>query len=360
MRSQSVDAAASADGGQGRVLRGVPQPLSHLELGSGRIGTLQDGLKERVIRRHVMRLQFALLVALVLVAGPGVTGADAAALGGTLYYPRDDGFVAGVNADTGAEVATITDTAFVAPNVGSGREIAFDPVTRLMWYSASDGLIYSVNADTEVAGPSITSIPGGNVGANRHVFIDHSRRKLMTPLTDGSIQMYGLLDQQASGTIPATVFNDGYSGEFRHLASDERTGNVWYAATDGSFRELDPETASTTGKTILFSVQTGNNPGAFRHMVVDVGRDLLLYAVSDGSIASLDLTTLQAGTFSLAPSTFSSEAGASRIITYDSPSAAVAIVPGLGPWALVGLGAVLALATFAVTARARRPVSTAL
>ena len=260
--------------------------------GSAMIRASRLGEQEAVGQtpRDVMKLQLALVAALGLVAGTPVGGVHASGLGGTLYYPRDDGFVAAVDVDTGSEIATITGTAFVGANVGSGREIVFDPVTRLMWYSADDGLIYSVNADTEAAGPSITSIPGGNVGANRHVFIDYSRRKLMTPVTDGSIQMYSLLDQQASGTIPAGFFTDTNLGEFRHLASDQRTGNIWYAATDGSFREMDPDTLSDTGRTIPFSVQTGMNSGAFRHMVVDVGRDLLLYAVSDGSIASLNLT----------------------------------------------------------------------
>ena len=194
-----------------------------------------------------MKLQLALVTALVLVAGTRVDDIHASVTG-TLYYPRDDGFVAGIDADTGAEISTIAGTAFAGANVGSGREVAFDPLTRLMWYSAVDGLIYSVNADTEVAGPSITSIPGGNVGSSRHLFIDYSRRTLLTPLTDGSIQMYSLLDQQASGTIPAGFFTDGNIGAFRHLASDQRTGYIWYAATDGSFREMDPDTLSDTGK----------------------------------------------------------------------------------------------------------------
>ena len=244
--------------------------------------------------------------------------ASANGLGGVLYYPRADGVVAGINVDTGAEVITVPSASFVGAVVGSGRETAFDPVTRLLWYSATDGFLHSVNVDDLVAGPSISSVPGGNVGAGRHVYIDYARRKLMTPITDSSIQMYSLSDQQTSGTIPSSFFTDGSVGEFRHLATDERSGTVWYAATDGSFREMDPDSLTDTGRLIPFSVQSGANPGAFRHMVVDPVRDLLLYAVTDGSVASIDLTSLQAASFTIPASVFDNAGpGAGRIITYD-------------------------------------------
>ncbi len=254
------------------------------------------------------------LMMFAAVASPGA--ANAVSLGGIMYYPRADGVVAGINVDTGVEVETVPSASFVGANVGSAREIAFDPVTRMIWYSATDGLIYSVHVDTSAAGPSITTIPGANVGASRHVFIDYVRRELITPITDGSIQMYNLSDQQASGFITSTFFTDGNVGVFRHFASDERTGTIWYAATDGSFREMDPDSQTHTGRTIPFSVQIGANPGASRHMVVDPLRDLLLYAVTDGSVSSIDLTSLLGDSFAIPSSVFDNagpEAG--RIIT---------------------------------------------
>ena len=113
--------------------------------------------------------------------------AEAAGLGGVLYYPKDTGVISAVDVDTASEVSTVTNAAFTASNPGSAREIAFDPVARLLWYSASDDLIHSVHVDTLAAGPSISSIPGSPMGISRHVFIDYKRRKLMVPITDGSI-----------------------------------------------------------------------------------------------------------------------------------------------------------------------------
>ncbi len=248
------------------------------------------------------------------------TNGDTTVQGGTLYYSRTDGAVAALDVTTQEEVAVILSSAFIGGVPGAGREIAFDPVTRLMWYSATDGLLHSVNVDTLVAGPEILEIPGANEGVGRHVYIDYSRRRILTPITDGSIQMYDLADQSDAGSIPATFFTDGNVGGLRHLASDIRDGNIWYAATDGSFREMDPDTVTNTGREISFGEQVGADPGAFRHFVIDPDRDLLLYSVTDGSIASIDLTTLQAASLTISSGSFSGgDPGAARIITYDDP-----------------------------------------
>ena len=99
-----------------------------------------------------------------------------------------------------------------------------------------------------------------------------------------------------------------------------RDGNIWYAATDGSFREMDPDTVTHTGREISFGEQVGADPGAFRHFVIDPDRDLLLYSVTDGSIASIDLTTLQGASLTISSGSFSgADPGAARIITYDDP-----------------------------------------
>ncbi len=239
---------------------------------------------------------------------------------GTLYYSRTDGAVAAINVETGDEVAVLSSALFTGANPGAGRGIAFDPVTRLMWYSATDGQLHSVNVDTEEAGPDITGIGGANVGSDRHVFIDYARQQILTPITDGSIQIYNTSDQALVGEIPATFFTDGNVGILRHLASDIRNGNIWYAATDGSFREMDPDTLTETGRQISFGEQVGADPGAFRHFVVDADRDLLLYVVTDGSIASVDLTTLEAASFTVSSGAFSgADPGAGRTITYDPP-----------------------------------------
>lgn len=237
---------------------------------------------------------------------------------GVLFYARTDGAVAGLSVPGGAEVKVVSAGAFAGANPGAGREIAFDPETRMLWYSATDNQIHSVHVDTLAAGPTIGNLPGAIIGGARHVYIDYAGRRLLATVTDGSVQMYDLATQQPAGMIPATFFTDGNVGAFRHFASDVRTGTLWYAATDGSFREMHPDTLTETGRIILFNVQTGANPGAFRHMVVDHLQNRLLYAVTDGSIASINLSTLTAGPQILGSNVFDgANPGAGRIITYD-------------------------------------------
>jgi hypothetical protein len=254
-----------------------------------------------------------LLFALLLAAPLGFAQ-------GVLYFPRADGSVWGVDVGTTNNIKQLSATAFAqGANPGAGRNVAFDPVTRLLWYSATDGFIYSFHVDTLVAGPSITAIPGANPGAGRHIFIDYQRRNLWTSQPDGSVAIFSLATQASVGSVPIGFFLDGNVGGFRHFASDQRSGMVWYAATDGSFIEMNPDTITRTGRTISFAQQTGGNPGAGRHFVVDPLRDLLLYCVTDGSIASVNLTTLTAAPFTISSNPFiGSTAGAGRTITLDA------------------------------------------
>lgn len=267
-------------------------------------------------RKHVC-CWFAALTALL---------APSAFAQGILFYPRADGSAAGVDVGTATIVKTISAAAFAqGANPGAARNVAFDPVTRLMWYSATDGQIYSVNIDTLTAGPSVTGIPGANPGGERHLFIDYKRRNIWTSQTDGSIALFSLATQQSAGTVPPNFFVDGNVGGFRHFASDQRSGLIWYAATDGSFVEMDPDTVTRTGRTISFAQQIGANPGAFRHFVVDPLRDLLLYSVTDGRAASVNLSTLTKGTFEISSAVFTGgNVGAGRTLTYDIQPIALA------------------------------------
>src|SRR5687767_3444457 len=72
---------------------------------------------------------------------------------GILFYPRTDGSVVGVDVARSNVVKTVSAGAFVGATPGAGRNVAFDPVTRLLWYSATDGQIHSANVDTLQAGP---------------------------------------------------------------------------------------------------------------------------------------------------------------------------------------------------------------
>ncbi len=270
------------------------------------------------MREVAIRGLTAVFVVVVGILAAGTAAGDETTA--TLYYSRTDGAVGAVDVDSGTETVAVPSNAFAGAIVGAGREIAFDPETQLLWYSATDNLIHSVNVSSLAAGPMISGVPGAAIGADRHLFIDYVRRALLVPITDGSVEIYSLSTRQSVGSIPAALFLDGNIGAFRHFASDPVSGNLWYAATDGSFREIDPDTSSLTGQQIPFSEQTGANPGGFRHLVIDAARNLLLYMVTNDSVASIDLGTLQSTGFTLSSTVFVGAAvGAGRIITYDSP-----------------------------------------
>lgn len=235
---------------------------------------------------------------------------------GTLYYSATDGSVRGLNMVTGTEEKCFT--VFNGANPGAGRNIAYDPVTKLLWYTSTDGIAYSFNVDSLAAGPSLTVTHGADPGSGRHVFIDYKNRTLLIPITDGSVNMYNLSNQALAGTISSAFFLGANVAYFRHMASDPVRGTVWYAHTDGSFIEMNANTSTHTGRTISFAQQVGANPGAYRHFIVDPYRDLLIYSVTDGSLASIDLTTLTQASFIVSAAYFTgANPGAGRVITYD-------------------------------------------
>jgi hypothetical protein len=264
----------------------------------------------------IFRHRWALSLGAYLI----VTAASEAWAQGILYYSKTDGSIGRLEVGTLAQDTPIANGNFKGANPGGDRNAAFDPVTRLLWYSATDGFLHSLNVDTLASGPDIVDIGGANEGGSRHVFIDYVRRKLLTPITDGSVSMYNLADLTPAGTIPAAFFTDGDVGGFRHFATDLCRQTLWYAATDGRFIEMDPDTLLRTGRVIPFSEQVGANPGAFRHFVVDRVRGLLLYCVTDGSVASINLGNLTKASFTIPASAFpDADPGAGRNITYDVP-----------------------------------------
>lgn len=256
----------------------------------------------------------SLLLLLLPVAIDGVVRGQ-----GVMLYSKADNSVSGIDVVTGTVAVTVPSNLFFGGAVGAARETAYDPVTNLLWYTATDLGIHSVNVSTLAAGPTIpnSEIPGAGLG-DRHIYIDYARRQLLTPTSSGDTVFYDLTTQDQVWTLPATFFTDGNVGGYRHYASDAVRRTLWYAATDSTFREMNPDTQAHTGRVISTSEQVGAFPGAYRHMVVDPQRDLLLYAVTDGSIASIRLDTLQAATFTMGSNVFpGGNNGAGRIITYD-------------------------------------------
>lgn len=244
---------------------------------------------------------------------------------GILLYPRNDGSVAGVDVATSNIVTVIPAGAFLGANAGAQRNLAIDPIARLLWYAASDGNLYSFHLETLAAGPSLTNLPGANPSAERRLYCDLARGRIWVPIDDGSVAIFQPPAQTPVATIPASVFSNDGVGALRSFASDERDGTMWYAGTNSAFFQFDPATTNFTGRTIPFTAgaQTGTKPGANRDFVIDPLRNLLLYNITNsgannGSIASVNLTTRLAGQFNLDTTVFSNGfAGATRPLAYD-------------------------------------------
>ncbi len=218
----------------------------------------------------------------------------------------------------GNELATVTAPNFRSGNPGAAREIALDPDSRLMWYSATDGQLYSVNIDTLAAGPSIRNVPDASPGAGRHVFVDYLRNRVNAALTSGFVQRFRAANQKKAGSYRLTVFPGGNPRAFRHLAFDPRNGNFWHANTSGTITEHFGTTGRATGRRIRQPQLLGANPGAFRHLAVDPVRNILLYSVTDGSIAAVNLGNLKKHPFKIGANKFrGANPGAARTITYD-------------------------------------------
>lgn len=239
----------------------------------------------------------------------------------SIYYAVPDGSVQALDIATGQNTTLLPSNAFAGGVVGAARQLAFDAVSRLMYYSSPDGAIRSVNVDNRRAGPTLPSnaIPVGSAGADRPVCIDDVGRRLLVPLGDGSVQMYDLANLQPVGRIPRSAFQNSSPAVFRLLASDPRRGTIWFAHSDGSFREIDPDTGAATGRLLPLSVQVGATTVVLRHFTIDAGRDLLLYPTVNGTIASIQIAAVAPGPLTLASNQFrGGGVGALRSFTSDA------------------------------------------
>jgi hypothetical protein len=265
--------------------------------------------------------------AATLAAGAGTASAQAVAYcagaRGIFYYAALDGTVRGLDMNTHTEVGVIPATAFPGTSA-QAHEIALDPATRTLWYAAQGNQIRSFNIDTMAPGLTIAvseAIVGSPADEGRHIFIDEVRRHLVAAFANGSMQRYGLLDGAKAGRIPARSFRGVNPGAFRHVAFDPRTGDFWYARSDGNVIEL-AGAGRPTGRSIPAARLVGANTGAFRHLVVDPVRNLLLYAINDGSVGSVDLRSLRRADHAIPASSFAgANPGAFRTITYDPQDA---------------------------------------
>ncbi|MCK5378095.1 MAG: fibronectin type III domain-containing protein [Acidobacteria bacterium] len=238
----------------------------------------------------------------VLIAAAVVGSSHQSEAIGLLFYGLEDGQVRAMDMlTTGDSGISIPSGAFFGtpPTPATGRNIAYDPSTDLLWYSASDNHVHSVVVSTLAAGPTISDINDGFYGAIRTIAIDRNARRLYISNSNGNVEVYELYSNTRMYTIPLSAF--GYSepnpGNRRHLAADA-DGFLWYAAADGAFKEFDPFEYNPhfTGREIPVSeqIETGN-PGQERCFVAvrwPAGQNYLYYASSDGTIRTANLDTL--------------------------------------------------------------------
>jgi hypothetical protein len=237
------------------------------------------------------------LLALAFVFLPAV---DVLATG-LFFYAHEDGSVRSINMATGEDPGiTVPASAFsgTPPSPATSRNIAYDPTTDLLWYSASDNNVHSVNVTTLAAGTTIDDINDAIYGAIRTIAVDPSARRLYVSNSSGAVDVYSLITITKMYSIPVSAF--GYSepnpGNRRHLAADGDS-LLWYAAADGTFKQFDTTQYNPhyTGREIPVSEQIGVNPGSERSFVIarfESGDHYLFYAIWDGTVRVADVETL--------------------------------------------------------------------
>lgn len=241
---------------------------------------------------------FLSILIITALAGTSVLAQE----GGRMFYAMENGDVRSFNMLNGDPDVTIPASAFFGtpPSTATGRNIAYDPTTDLLWYSASDGNVHSVVVSTQAAGPTISDIGYVPLGAMRTIAIDRSARRLYISASSGNVEVYELITNTKMYTIPFSVFgpSEPNPGDRRRLCADGYS-YLWYAAADGAFKEFNPieHNPRLTGREISLVHQVGPPPvdGQHRAFVAVLWGNNdhhLYYASSNGTVQTADLNTL--------------------------------------------------------------------
>ncbi len=242
------------------------------------------------------RVFLAILIVTALAATPVLAQET-----GLMFYAMENGDVRSFNILTGDPGVTVPASAFFGspPSPATGRNIAYDPPTDLLWYSASDNHVHSVVVSTLAAGPIISDIGDAFYGAIRTIAVDRYVRRLYISNSNGNVEVYELYTNTRMYTIPVSAFglSEPNPGNRRRLCADGEA-DLWYAAADGTFKEFNPvqHNPRFTGREIPVGEQIDPSfPGqdrAFVAVLWDNGNHHLHYASSDGTVRTADLDTL--------------------------------------------------------------------
>jgi len=268
----------------------------------------RNATKIRRTTNLATRVFFAILTITILVGTAEEADAD-----GLMFYAHENGDVRSFDMDDGTPDISIPAGAFFGspPSPATGRNIAYDPVEDLLWYSADDNHVHSIEVGTLIAGPTISDINDAFYGAIRTIAIDRSARRLYISNSNGNVEVYELITNTRMYTIPLSAFglSEPNPGNRRRLAAD---GNsmLWYAADDGTFKEFDTFQYNPrfTGREIPVSEQIDPAfPGQQRCFVAvrwPSGDHHLYYASSDDTVRTANLDTLTNVTISFPVSWF--------------------------------------------------------
>ncbi len=250
--------------------------------------------------RYTINLAIRVFLAILTMAILAGTAGPVQATG-LLFYALENGQVRGFDMVTGTDSISIPANAFFGspPNPATGRNIAYDPVTDLLWYSADDNHVHSVVVGTLAAGPTISDINDAYYGAIRTIAIDRYVRRLYISNSNGNVEVYELITNTRMYTIPLSAFGAGEPnpGNRRRLAADA-WGYLWFAASDGTFKEFNPiqHNPRFTGREIPVSQQSEPGaPGQQRAFVVvrwPTGEHHLYYATTEDIVQTANLDTL--------------------------------------------------------------------
>jgi len=251
----------------------------------------------RPMTRLLARTLTSVLALAVLTATAGPVEAT-----GAIFYALDSGEVRALDMETGNDSGiSIPAAAFFPghPTPAVDRNFAYDALTDLLWYAAADNHVHSLYVSTLAAGPIIDDINDANYGPDRTLTLDSNVRRLYISDSFGNVHVYELLTHTRMFTIPPSAFGLGEPnpGNLRRLSADG-TSNLWYAASDGTFKEFVPLQSGPyfTGRFVPLTAQVEPaNEGQYRAFVAMMwpnGDHHLHYATSDGDVRTVDLATM--------------------------------------------------------------------
>ena len=170
-------------------------------------------------------------------------------------------------------------------------QLATDTHTGLLWYSDTHTVVRSVDPRSGELGPSlggfadVALIGCATTGDRRPIAIDALRRRLFVPIATGGILVYDLDTLRLTNSVGAGEVATE-PGLLPAVATDDRTGALWYGSRDDSLVELAGPQFRPSGRQLPYA----SDAHGLRALSASGGR--LLALGGDGSLRAYDLARL--------------------------------------------------------------------